>query len=226
MTLAKKSVIRKEIEDLFRELAKQNAWHDKQIFTRLFVNLKNRGDEGRRDEIHAAIEEAKNNILDILNITQEIFSRVTGDQCGVCVQIIERINGVEKRGALIKTLIRDVGSAAIRTDPSVGHAVDDNTIHKRIFVDDEPIVYIDDLAEARAKGNFDTSSKNWSKYYNAVLVAAIPPMQEASMPRATLCIDNMKGGLADPFCQTLASQLVWRLAVKLYRLDEMVKSLE
>jgi hypothetical protein len=213
----------RKLEESFRVLAQLNAKSDVDTFNEL-LKIRGAHSDVSEKEHHLATLEAYNNIKQILNVIATTFSLITGDECSASISVIEPMEDNNKEDYIIVVLARDERSD--HSNFAARHHVNDNSIFQDIFKNNVNLIAIDDLKAAESGGMFKSMGTKWPILYNAVLVAAIPPLggaSEGSVPRATLSVENRVGGLDNAFCRQLARELARRLAVKLDRLDELVK---
>lgn len=209
-------------EEHSRIQSRKNARCDKEIFNCLFFDLYS-GVHNERVAVSNSLDIVRRNIIDVLDTCSSIFSLITGEFCPVCIQAFSP-NGPEKENGIVKTIERDSKSSISRHGPPVGQPVRGNTSHVEIFVNGKDIFIQEDMQGAIRAGKFSTTSKRWTDQYNAIMIAAIPPINPfgpEEVTLATLCVDNKGGGFSDEVCQHFVRDAVWRLSVMLYRLDAL-----
>ncbi len=134
--------------------------------------------------------------LMITNI-KEVFDTLTGDDCSVCIKLLETDNRVG-------TLMRDTVSERERSDAArhiKKYHYQDNTAFDQILDKRHPLTYFycNDLQNLGS--SYKNGSKFWEKHYNACLVAPIRFVlssddngYEDARVIGFICVDNFKGG--------------------------------
>jgi hypothetical protein len=209
---------------VYRTLARNNAVGDWKLFNLLYCEY-HAIPEQYPALAASAVEVINANIQQILDTAKRVYTVHTGFECEACLQMVDHLEGTSIEDAVIRTAMRD--SFSERPMSTSKHYVRDNSYHRKIFLDRTPAIVENDLYAAQLRGEFITTSQDWQCRYNAVLIIPIENVapyatngatrQTASLPKATLCIDNKKGGFEGDLPLHIARELAWRLGVLVWR---------
>jgi hypothetical protein len=213
-----------ECAPVYRTLARNNAICDWKLFNLLYCEY-HAIPEQYPALAAAAVAVINGNIQQVLDTAKRVYTVHTGFECEACLQMVDHLEGTRIEDAVIRTAMRD--SFSERPMSTGKHYVRDNSYHRKIFLDRASAIVENDLHAAQLRGEFTTTSNEWTGRYNAVLIIPIENVapyamngatrQTASLPKATLCIDNKKGGFEGELPLHIARELAWRLGVLVWR---------
>jgi hypothetical protein len=205
-------------------LSKKNAYCDKALFDNLFSEFSVNGDKG------AALRVAKNtvtqNIQSVLDDARDIYVASTSRSCAVSVRLLDSYRRISVR-------YRDSESRSSRTrrdrEPV---SVDTNSAYIAIVKENRSYFLCNNLVALKEK--YINLVPDWQEEYTAKLVFPIIdiaassgagryPASQGPGIAGFLWIDNKGGGFDSQACLDYAEELSFRLAVMLYRVQEMDK---
>lgn len=158
-------------------------------------------------ELRSSLDKLKTFITNTLNDIKNVFDKITGDNCSICIKLIyDPEQDLAK--AKIKTLYRDSTSFRIRKKYDLDsehrtriYPATDNTAFKSILDPNESsvIYFSDNLELQHSFRSYNNSNQYWNDFYNAVAVIPISYIPNRKKPKIRsilgfLCVDNMEGG--------------------------------
>jgi hypothetical protein len=233
LTAAKDELVKyRGCEEAFARQSKENAECDKELFEKLFF-AKFRGKDEEATNIKLAMPGIADNLRQVLDTACEIIQSQTGQRCNASIEII-KTNGADGNFSnfTLQSFQRDRNSRNARpAHDDVGLRVYENTWAMEPLSRQDGFYVNDNLA---ATPGYKDTRKDWRNFFNAILVVPIQTLHPTAVGftpisprefnyRGLFCIYSMAGGLDNSRCKHFIEELSWRVAVMLYRLDQLLK---
>lgn len=143
----------------------------------------------------------------VLDSTQSIFERLTGDKCAVCIKIPDPDNSKRVRTLLRDSLSRLDRNYIDRDQNLAYYDLTSNTAFRDIVdprKDDNSFIH-NNLRMLAGDGNYQNANPNWAKHYNATAVVPIHPGNHDIRDSLVgfICVDNQRGGFERDVCEPI-----------------------